>query len=196
MTLKIIAKAKLPSRFGTFDVYAFSPPTDNKEHTAITTGDLTASEPMPVRIHSECLTGDSLGSLRCDCGEQLQRALRKIGKKRRGVILYLRQEGRGIGLVNKIRAYELQDTKGIDTYDANVALGFAPDERDFSIAAEMLKALGIKSVVLLTNNPEKIKGLEKNGIKVLRRAPHQVSATRHNKRYLLTKKQKFGHLLP
>ncbi|HXK40134.1 MAG TPA: GTP cyclohydrolase II RibA, partial [Candidatus Paceibacterota bacterium] len=151
MTLRIVAKAKLPNKFGVFDLYAFSP-RDGKEHVAITIGDLGSSEPMSVRIHSECLTGDSLGSLRCDCGEQLQKALRKIAKKGRGIILYLRQEGRGIGLVNKIRAYELQDTKGVDTYDANVALGFAPDERDFAVAADMLKVLGITSVVLLTNN--------------------------------------------
>jgi GTP cyclohydrolase II len=194
MTLHVIAKAKLPSKFGTFDLYAFSPTQDGKEHVAIAMGDITSAEPIAVRIHSECLTGDSLGSLRCDCGEQLQRALRKIAKKGRGIVLYLRQEGRGIGLVNKIRAYELQDT-GLDTYDANVALGFAPDERDFGIAAEMLKALDVSEVVLLTNNPEKMKALEENGITVLRRAPHQIAATKYNKRYLSTKRRRFGHLL-
>lgn len=195
MTLKITAKAKLPSKFGMFDLYGFSPTGDGKEHIAIVAGRISSESPTYVRLHSECLTGDSLGSLRCDCGDQLQKALSDIAKRGNGIILYLRQEGRGIGLVNKIRAYELQDCKGLDTYDANVALGFKPDDRDFTVAADMLKALGVLQIKLMTNNPEKIKALRSNGIDVVDREPHEVGSNKHNSRYLQTKKVRFGHLL-
>ena len=189
----IEAVAELPTEFGRFQVVAFSNTLDKKEHVAFIRGDLLGAESVPVRIHSECLTGDVIHSLRCDCHSQLVAALKQLGKKRKGVLLYLRQEGRGIGLVNKIKAYMLQDA-GLDTFEANRALGFKDDERDFSIAAHMVKTLKIKSVQLMTNNPEKISALEEIGVKVTARIPLVMKPGVHNKKYLRTKQEK-GHLL-
>lgn len=192
--LKIVGFAELPSRFGDFHIIAFSNTRDGKEHAAIMHGIAPYSENVPVRLHSECLTGDALGSLRCDCRDQLETALRMIGEMDRGIVLYLRQEGRGIGLTNKIRAYELQD-EGLDTVQANLALGFRDDERDYTIAAEMLKALRVKSVQLITNNPRKIAGLSALGIDVTGRIPIVISPNPFNEFYLHTKAVKSGHFL-
>src|SRR5512136_2336217 len=163
--VKIAAIAELPSRFGQFHIVAFHNNKDFKEHVAIVHGDVTDAEDVPVRVHSECLTGDALGSLRCDCRDQLESALVMIGKMEKGILLYMRQEGRGIGLVNKIRAYGLQE-HGYDTVEANLALGFRDDERDYSVAAHMLESLHVRSIRLITNNPKKIQDLTKNGVKV------------------------------
>lgn len=157
-------------------------------------GDLTTDEPLLLRLHSECLTGDIFGSLRCDCGEQLHAAMEKIDQVGRGAILYLRQEGRGIGLKNKLKAYQLQE-EGLDTYEANLELGFAPDERDYQIAADILSFLDIKQVKLLTNNPDKLEQLEMAGIEIVERLPLQMPAHQENKAYLQTKQEKFHHLL-
>lgn len=192
--LKIVAQATLPTRYGEFKIIAFSPTPDGKEHIAMVRGNLRGGKPVPVRLHSECLTGDVMGSYRCDCRDQLEAALRHISQQERGLVLYLRQEGRGIGLANKLRAYVLQE-QGLDTVDANHALGFDDDERDYRVAAEMLKALGVKSVRLLSNNPKKVTGLEQNGIEVTERVPHQLPSNRHNQFYLETKAKKSGHLL-
>jgi GTP cyclohydrolase II len=189
----IVATANLPTRFGDFRIVAFTNNVDNKEHVAIVRGDVDGFENIPVRLHSECLTGDVLGSYRCDCRDQLEAGLQQIGLQPRGVLLYMRQEGRGIGLVNKIRAYALQD-KGMDTVEANHALGFADDERDYTVAALMLKALGVKSIHLLSNNPRKVHGLEEHGIEITERVPHIMQANKHNKKYLETKARKSGHL--
>ncbi|MCB9367382.1 MAG: GTP cyclohydrolase II [Calditrichaeota bacterium] len=192
--LKIVAEAKLPTRSGEFRIVAFSPMPDGKEHIAMVRGDLRGAESVPVRVHSECLTGDVMGSYRCDCRDQLEAALEHMATQERGIVLYLRQEGRGIGLVNKLRAYVLQE-QGLDTVDANHALGFDDDERDYRVAAEMLKALGVKSVKLLSNNPKKVAGLEQYGMPVTERVQHQLPSNRHNHNYLKTKARKSGHLL-
>ena len=189
----VAATAKLPTRFGDFQVVAYSSPSEEIGHAAFVHGDALDGEDVPVRMHSECLTGDAIGSLRCDCRDQLEASLRAIGALDFGVLLYLRQEGRGIGLTNKIRAYELQD-RGLDTVEANQALGFRDDERDYKIAAHMLRSLGVKSVRLMTNNPRKIAGLERHGITVSGRIPVVIPATEHNRRYLTTKAKKSGHL--
>lgn len=190
----LVATAHLPTRFGHFDVVAFNSPSDNKEHVALVRGTVTGQEKVPVRLHSECLTGDTFGSLRCDCREQLELALKELDHRGFGVLLYMRQEGRGIGLANKIRAYRLQE-QGLDTIEANEALGFRPDERDYEIAARMLDALGVRSIVLLSNNPGKIDNLRSHGVRVEGRVPLTVRANRHNARYLETKRVKAGHLL-
>src|SRR6188474_3189036 len=190
----IVAMAELPSRFGDFHIIAFENNLDGKEHVAITHGDVIGASNVPVRLHSECLTGDALGSLRCDCRDQLESALKAIGQMDRGLVLYLRQEGRGIGLTNKIRAYSLQD-QGLDTVEANLALGFRDDERDYAIAAHMLTSLNVGSVRLMTNNPSKILQLEQQGIKVTGRVPHVVPPTEHNRFYLETKAARSGHYL-
>jgi GTP cyclohydrolase II len=192
--VRIIAAANLPSRFGDFKVIAFWNNYDSKEHAAFVHGDVIDQENVPLRIHSECLTGDAIGSLRCDCRDQLEAALTTIGKLERGVLLYLRQEGRGIGFINKIRAYSLQDD-GKDTVEANLALGFRDDERDYSVAAHMIHSLRIKSIRLLTNNPKKIAGLEELGIKVSGRIPIVMTPNPHNEFYLQTKASKSGHML-
>lgn len=189
----LVAHARLPTKYGLFEIYGFEDRETGKEHTAIVAGDVKGAAACPVRIHSQCHTGDVLGSLRCDCHEQLNRALAFIGKEGKGAVIYLEQEGRGIGLVNKIRAYHLQDL-GLDTVEANVCLGFPADARDFTAAVEIINMLGIKSVALMTNNPEKIDNLKKLGVPVTERIPLVVPPNEHNKRYLETKKMKFGHL--
>ena len=186
-------KIKLPTEFGDFDLQLFEDEF-NKEHLIISKGDLTSEEPLLIRVHSECLTGDIFASHRCDCGEQLHAALEKISELGRGAVLYLRQEGRGIGLRNKLLAYQLQE-QGVDTYDANVQLGFAPDERDYSIAVDILDFLGIKSVKLLTNNPDKVEQLSSLGINIVDREPIKIKPHKENKHYLQTKKIRFNHFL-
>ena len=192
--VRVVAFAELPSRFGDFHVAAFSDTHDGKEHAAIIRGFPWHAEGVPVRLHSECLTGDALGSLRCDCRDQLENSLQLIGSMDQGLLLYLRQEGRGIGLTNKIRAYELQDT-GLDTVQANEALGFRDDERDYSTAAHMLHSLHVHSVRLITNNPRKIEGLQGLGVNVSGRIPLIIPPNPFNQQYLQTKAEKSGHLL-
>ena len=190
--VRVDAVADLPSRFGKFRIVAFWNNRDGKEHVALVHGDVMGAEDLPTRLHSECLTGDVMGSLRCDCRDQLEAALRALGSMERGLILYLRQEGRGIGLINKVRAYALQD-RGLDTVDANLALGFRDDERDYAIAAHMLVSLNVGSIRLLTNNPNKIRQLEQHGIRITGRIPHVMPATHHNRFYLETKAARSGH---
>jgi GTP cyclohydrolase II len=192
--VRIEAIAELPSRFGDFHIVAFWNNRDEKEHVAIIKGDVLGAEDVPVRLHSECLTGDVIGSLRCDCRDQLEAALKMIGALDRGIVLYLRQEGRGIGLTNKIRAYSLQD-QGLDTVEANLALGFRDDERDYAVAAHMLMSMKVNSVKLITNNPKKIQQLIEHGIKVSDRIPHIMESNEHNRFYLETKAAKSGHMI-
>jgi GTP cyclohydrolase II len=192
--LRMVSVAELPSRFGNFRAVAFTADARGDEHLAIVHGNVRGLRDVPVRIHSECLTGDVLGSLRCDCQEQLQLALESIGRLKAGAVLYLRQEGRGIGLTNKIRAYALQDN-GHDTVEANHMLGFGDDERDYRAAAEMLDELGICSVRLMTNNPNKVQGLRREGVKVAGRLPLVTQANRFNAGYLLAKQKRSGHWL-
>lgn len=191
---RIEATADLPTAFGDFRIHAFSNDHDSHEHVALVHGDVAGARDVPTRMHSECLTGDGFGSLRCDCRAQLEKALVELAKQPRGVLLYLRQEGRGIGLTNKIRAYQLQQ-QGLDTVDANLALGFAADERDYSVAAAMLRALGVESVALMTNNPDKIQKLCAAGVDVSQRLAHEIRANPHNRAYLETKARRSGHLL-
>jgi GTP cyclohydrolase II len=190
--VRVEAVADLPTRFGLFRIVAFWNNRDAKEHVAIVRGDVMGATDLPTRLHSECLTGDVTGSLRCDCRDQLETALRKIGAMERGLLLYLRQEGRGIGLINKIRAYALQD-RGLDTVEANLALGFRDDERDYSIAAHMLMSLNLGSIQLMTNNPDKIRQLEQHGTKVSGRIPHVIPPNDYNRFYLQTKAARSGH---
>ena len=191
--VRIAAVADLPSRFGMFKVISFDAP-DGKEHGAVVKGDVKGVSGVPVRVHSECFTGDLMGSLRCDCRDQLEAALAFVGQAECGVVLYLRQEGRGIGLANKIRAYALQDA-GLDTVEANHALGFGDDLRTYDFAAQMLEEIGVGSVRLLTNNPRKLAGLRQNGIVVDGRIPLQMTPNEHNASYLDVKRRKSGHLL-
>ncbi len=184
---KIVAIANLPTRHGRFQVVAFVNNEDGKEHTALVRGDFINGEDVAVRLHSECLTGDTLSSLRCDCRSQLTASLEKLGRMKTGILLYLRQEGRGIGFTNKIKAYALQD-QGYDTYEANRKLGFKPDERHYDIAAHMLKALKVKSIRLMTNNPDKIRDLKRHGVKVTGRIPLRVVPNKYDKFYLKTKR--------
>lgn len=188
------AEAKLPTKYGDFKVVAFSEKNSSKCHLALINGDIKTNEPILIRIHSECLTGDALGSRKCDCGEQYEKAMKMIAKEGRGILLYMRQEGRGIGLLNKLKAYELQDG-GLDTVEANLALGFREDMRDYKTSADMLKVLGIDNVRLITNNPAKIHGLEINHINVVERVPIQMAANKNDEFYLKTKKEKMNHLL-
>ena len=192
--VQLVAIADLPSRFGNFQVAGFVSPCDGKEHTAIIRGDIVGKEGVVTRIHSECLTGDVMGSKRCDCRDQLLESLRIIEEKQEGVLLYLRQEGRNIGLTEKIRAYALQD-QGYDTVEANIHLGYKPDERDYGVAANILKNLQVKSIRLLTNNPEKIRQLTKARVKIVERLPLIIEPSQYNKRYLETKRRRSGHLL-
>lgn len=185
--------AKLPTKYGLFNIVIFK---DDKQldHAVIYMGDLTTQQPVLCRIHSECLTGDALGSLRCDCGFQLDKAFEKIAKAGRGAILYMRQEGRGIGLFNKIRAYELQDN-GLDTVDANLQLHLPADGRQYGICAQIMQAMGFDKIVLMTNNPAKIEDLKQHGIDVIDRMPIETGRNPYNESYLDTKKQRMGHIL-
>ena len=192
--VKQVADVDFPSRYGHFRIKAYESALDGKCHIAVVKGDVAGKKNVLVRVHSECLTGDALGSLRCDCGDQLAIALKNIEKEGEGVVLYMRQEGRGIGLANKMRAYELQD-KGADTVEANVELGFAPDLRDYGIGAQILSDLGLTSIRLMTNNPAKRAGLEGYNLEIVERVPLVVKANKFDKRYLSVKKVKMGHIL-
>lgn len=187
-------KAQMPTAFGSFSIIGFDNQLDGKEHIALVKGDVRGKENVLVRVHSECFTGDILGSKRCDCGEQLHSAMRKIDREGEGIVLYLRQEGRGIGLINKLKAYKLQE-EGLDTLDANLHLGFAGDLRDYGIAAQMLHALGVQSIRLLTNNPAKLEGLEEYGVKITGREEIEIDHNEVNEHYLLTKQLRMRHML-
>ena len=192
MTIQKKAEANLPTHWGDFSVIAYEDEKNAEEHLLLYMGEL-ANDSL-LRIHSQCLTGDTLYSLKCDCGSQLAMALEKIASEGKGMIIYMAQEGRGIGLVNKIRAYELQD-KGMDTVEANEALGFAADERDYSYCKEILSSVNIESVRLMTNNPRKIVGLQGHGLEVVERVPLEIESNPKNKNYLHTKKSKLGHMI-
>lgn len=191
--LEQVAEARLPTPFAEFRLRVYLA-DDGKEHVALTLGDLAGEPPALVRVHSECLTGDALFSLRCDCGFQLDHALQRIASEKRGALVYLRQEGRGIGLANKIRAYQLQD-RGADTVEANAHLGFGPDLRDYRLAVDILKSLGVERLRLLTNNPRKLNAITEGGLTVVERVPIECGRNPHNESYLTTKADKLGHLL-
>ncbi len=193
MTIRYAASSRLPTSWAVFDMHGFEDDETDKEHLVLTLGDVGDGNPVLCRVHSECLTGDALFSLRCDCGAQLQAALQKIAEEGRGALLYLRQEGRGIGLLNKIRAYQLQD-EGADTVEANELLGFGADMREYGICREMLAHLQIRSVRLMTNNPRKVQALRDQNIDVVARIALEVGHNSHNVKYLATKADKLGHL--
>ncbi|MEM8662274.1 MAG: GTP cyclohydrolase II [Pseudomonadota bacterium] len=192
MTVQYVESSRLPTQWGEFDMHGFEDAESNKEHLVLTMGDVGTGEPVLARVHSECLTGDALFSMRCDCGNQLRAALEAISAEGRGALFYLRQEGRGIGLLNKIKAYKLQDA-GADTVEANEQLGFGADMRDYSILGPMFSHLGISSVRLITNNPRKVAALEEHDVKVVERIPLITDRNPHNDKYLKTKKGKLGH---
>jgi GTP cyclohydrolase II len=192
--VRVVAVAELPTRFGHFRLVGFWNNRDGKEHVAMVHGDVVGAQDVAARLHSECLTGDVMGSLRCDCRDQLTEGLRAIQREGRGILLYLRQEGRGIGLLNKIRAYALQE-QGLDTVEANQALGFRDDERDYAVAAHMLRSLGVKSVRVVTNNPDKIRQLTQHGVTVSGRIPHVIPPNEFNRFYLETKARRSGHMI-
>ena len=194
MLVERVTEAELPTRFGNFRAYGYVNKINGEHHIALVKGDVANGEPVLCRVHSECLTGDAFGSLRCDCGEQLAEALRRIEKAGRGVLLYMRQEGRGIGLINKLRAYNLQDD-GMDTVEANLALGFKSDLREYGTGAEILADLGVKKMILMTNNPLKIKGLDGFGLEIVDRQPIEMTCNEKNEFYLYTKYKKMGHIL-
>jgi 3,4-dihydroxy 2-butanone 4-phosphate synthase/GTP cyclohydrolase II len=189
-----IVSTKLPSQYGDFRIYLFRSQTDSKDHIALVKGDISPEKPTLVRVHSECLTGDVFGSLRCDCNAQLIASMEKVEKEGHGIVLYMRQEGRGIGLLNKLKAYNLQD-EGLDTVEANEELGFRADLRDYGIGAQILRDLGVGKMRLLTNNPKKIIGLTGYGLEVVERVPLEIHPNQHNERYLTTKRDKLGHLI-
>ncbi|NKB35137.1 MAG: GTP cyclohydrolase II [Pseudomonadales bacterium] len=193
MSVEYVASAILPTRWGQFTIHGFEELSSGKEHVALTFGDISGDEPVLCRVHSECLTGDCLFSLRCDCGPQLQAAMESVSKKGRGIILYLRQEGRGIGLLNKIKAYALQDS-GADTVEANVQLGFDPDSREYEICKPMLDHFHISNLHLMTNNPRKVDGLKEMGFNISEIVPLHTEANPHNESYLAVKVDKLGHM--
>jgi 3,4-dihydroxy 2-butanone 4-phosphate synthase/GTP cyclohydrolase II len=189
-----VAETQLPTKFGTFTLYGYSSDIDVDEHAALVMGDIRTPEPVLVRVHSQCITGDVFGSQRCDCGEQMEIALQKIADAGRGVLVYMRQEGRGIGFHNKVKAYHLQD-EGMDTVEANEALGFAADRRDYGIGMQILLDLGLSKIRLLTNNPAKRAGIEGYGLEVVERVTIMGTPNQHNWRYLETKRDKLGHFI-
>jgi GTP cyclohydrolase II len=192
--VQLVAHASLPTRFGNFELYGFYDAREDKEHTAVARGEIAGKEEVPVRVHSECHTGDVLGSLRCDCRDQLEAALRYIGEREAGAVIYLRQEGRGIGLLNKIKAYRLQEL-GLDTVEANLYLGYPDEGRDYKVAAKILGLLGPASISLLTNNPDKIDKLRSEGVRVAGRIPIVIPPNPHDAAYLAVKRDRMGHLL-
>jgi GTP cyclohydrolase II len=193
VSVHYVESSRLPTAWGEFEMHGFEDPVSNKEHVVLTMGDLSGSEPVLARIHSECLTGDALFSMRCDCGSQLQAAMQAISENGVGALFYLRQEGRGIGLLNKIKAYKLQD-EGADTVEANEQLGFGADMRDYSLLLPMLQHLNIDAVRLMTNNPRKVNALEELGVKVVERIAIETGRNPHNEKYLETKAGKLGHM--
>jgi GTP cyclohydrolase II len=193
VSVSYVASSRLPTDWGVFEMHGFEDALSNKEHIILTMGDVSDGEPVLMRVHSECLTGDALFSLRCDCGSQLKQALKNISEEGRGALVYLRQEGRGIGLLNKIKAYKLQD-EGADTVEANEQLGFGADMRDYSMLSPMLQHLNVQSVHLMTNNPRKVAALKEIGVQVAERIALQTGSNPHNEKYLQTKAGKLGHL--